>query len=443
MSAAALAAVPIDLAGSLDDPARLCLLPDADFDAIPRTDIAAFQLAAAQRLLARQAERIPAVAAQLAGRDPADFATLDDFIVTFFDEDAYKTYDPDLLRRNDYAGMTEWIARYSSEDLSGIDMEGCASLTEWCERLERQADLFVCHSSGTSGTLSFIPRSRRDRDMVVDFMVFRNQPLFTPFERNDVTFFALSARRVYRITQALYDGLEQRHHCNPAQLLPCFHSPEFHIAQGRLRKAAADGTMEQTLRDPIVAAHREEVESFHRELPELTRRWTEKLIARFRGKKIYFQGSFDRAWQITRHFEDAGLSGVFAPESVFALVGGVKDGTVLPHDWLDRFKLVMGVGEDSLASTWGMSEITGGVPRCSHGQYHFSVTIIPFLLEPRTRNPLPRNGMQTGQIALLELNSRDCWGGFISGDRGTIDWDSGCTCGRPGPSLASASIGRL
>lgn len=427
----------------LDDARVLCLGEDSRFDSLGRARIEAFQLAASQRLLARQADRLPIVAELLAGRDPASFATLDDFVAILLDEDAYKSFDQALVEAKDFAGLTRWLDRFTSHDLSGVDMAGCQSLTEWCERLNDQAQIFVCHSTGTSGTLSFIPRSQDDRDQVVDYMVYRNPHLFRPLERNDVTFFTPGVRHVYRITQALYDGLEQRHHTNPVQTLPGFHSPEFHMAQGRMRKAAARGEPDSVQDDPYVRACGAEVTAFQRDFAELTRRWTDNLIENYRGKKIYFQGSFDKAWQITRHFQQAGVSGAFAPESVFALAGGVKDGSVLPEDWLDQFREATGAAPENLVGTWGMSEITGGVPRCAHGNYHFPITIIPFLLEPGTRMPLPRSGVQTGQIALLELNSRDCWGGFVSGDRGTIDWDGTCGCGRPGPLLDPASIARI
>ncbi|GAA1844093.1 hypothetical protein GCM10009836_24350 [Pseudonocardia ailaonensis] len=43
------------------------------------------------------------------------------------------------------------------------------------------------------------------------------------------------------------------------QVLDLFHSPEFHIAQGRLRIAKIQGTLDTCLRDPRVAAHRAKV----------------------------------------------------------------------------------------------------------------------------------------------------------------------------------------
>lgn len=427
----------------LDAPGDLLLRPRSESESWSRRDIETFQLEAARRKLKCHAERIPAVGNVLNGKDPASFECFDDFIPVLFDEDIYKSYDAAWVDNGEFGRLTHWLDGLTTHDLSGIDMQGCESVTEWCRRLDERADIFVCHSSGTSGVLSFVPRSRRDRDLAVDHVAWYSQPLFQPHQHNDVTYFCMQARRQYRITQAIYDGLEQRFRINPVQALTDFLSPEFFIAQGKLRKAAARGTMEACLQNPIVAAYREQVERYQRDLPELIRRWTENLIENFRGKRIFFQGSFDKAWQITQHFRNAGVNGAFAPESIFSLFGGVKDGSRLPADWQDQFRQATGVDESHLISGWGMSELTGALLRCPQGMYHFMIQTIPFLLEPGTRKALPRKGVQTGQLALLEVISEDCWGGMISGDRGTISWDRVCACGRDGPLLDPGSIRRL
>lgn len=427
----------------LETPGDLLFRPPAELESISRRDIETFQLEAARRKLQRQADRIPAVGDILNGKDPATFECFDDFAPVLFDEDVYKSYDTAWIENEEFARLTHWINNYTTHDLSGVDMEGCDSLTEWCRRIDEHADIFICHSSGTSGVLSFVPRSQRDRDWVVDNLVWSTQPLFNPHRANDVTYFCMYPRRQYRITQALYDGLEQRYQTNPTQALIDFSSPEFSIAQGKLRVAAANSTMDTCLKNPIVAAYRDEVERYQRDLPKLIERWTDNLIENYRGKRIYFQGSFDRAWQITQYFKNAGVTGAFSPESIFSLYGGVKDGSKLPDDWQEQFRRAIGVEESNLVSGWGMSELTGSALRCPQGMYHFTIQSIPFLLEPKTRKPLPRNGVQTGQFAMLEVNSEDCWGGMISGDRGTIYWDRTCACGRDGPLLDPDSVSRL
>lgn len=425
-------------------PGDLLLHPQVDPGFLIRRDVEEFQLTAARLRLQSHAERIPAVSELLAGKDPMSFTRIDDFIAVLFEEDIYKSYDPTWIDDGEFDKMTRWLDRLSTHDLSRVETHDCDSLTAWCRRLDEQAGIFICHSSGTSGTLSFVPRSQRDRDLAVDHVAWYSHPLFKPNQRNDVTYFCMQARRQYRITQPIYDGLEERFQINPVEALTDFLSPEFFITQGKLRKAASAGTMDECLkRNLIVAAHREEVERYQQNLPHLIKRWTENLIENYRGRQIFFQGSFDKAWQITQLFSKMGVTGAFAPESRFSLFGGVKDGSQLPDDWQDQFRRVTGVSEDNLIFGWGMSEMTGALLRCSHGMFHFMIQIIPFLLEPGTRVPLPRQGTQTGQLAILELVSEDCWGGMISGDRGTIHWDKTCACGRDGPLLDPQSIGRL
>jgi hypothetical protein len=45
--------------------------------------------------------------------------------------------------------------------------------------------------------------------------------------------------------------------------------------------------------------------------------------------------------------------------------------------------------------------------------------------------------VQTGRLALFDLFAENCWGGIISGDRVTVNWDGGCSCGRVGAYLHS------
>ncbi len=435
----------INLNDFLGSPRDLAFLSDDKLESLSRDDIAAFQFEAARRNLERQAKRIPVLGDMLAGNDPSSFENFEDFLPFLFKDGAYKSYDLAFIQNKQFDKLTQWLSGYTTHDLSGVDMEGCDSLTEWCRRLHEQVNIFICHSTGTSGVLSFLPRSQKDRDLVVDSVIWNSPGLFDPNERNnDVSFFTLSPRRQYRITQALYDGLEERFLLNPVQVaFEEFMSPELSIAMGKLRKANEDGTLEECFKDPAVAACAADVQRFVGEAPEKIKRWIDNIKENYIGKRIYFMGTFDRAWEITQSFKEAGITEAFAPESVFALFGGVKLGTELPDDWQDQFKLAMGT--DKITSGWGMTELaTGAAHQCSQGMFHFFIHTIPILLDPKTGKPLPRKGVQTGQIAVLQLVSEDCWGGVITGDLGTVYWDRVCDCGMDhGPLLDPESLARL
>jgi hypothetical protein len=46
--------------------------------------------------------------------------------------------------------------------------------------------------------------------------------------------------------------------------------------------------------------------------------------------------------------------------------------------------------------------------------------------------PLPREGRRTGRFAAYDALAQTMWGGVITGDKATIEWDRQCPCGRKG-----------
>jgi hypothetical protein len=442
--------LPAVLEDMLDRPWTVYQHDRAVFDAIAPEVQDRFRLKAARRYLTRKAGEIPVVGELLGSNDPESIATLNDLVPFLLDEDAYKSYDPAWLDHGDYTALTKWMGHFTRRDYSSVDMAGCGSISEWCERLLDQTGDRICHSSGTSGTLSFVPRSVRDSTLFADALMWNFQSpaygaarAFFPDEVNDITLFVPVPRQMFRITTSHFNMLEQRYHTPPVQAFDMTSPPEFAIAQGKMRKAARQGDPDAALKDPIVAAWRERVLQTEAEMPTRMADWLNNLIANFQGHRIIFQGSFDMAWAVAQEMKKRGVTAAFDHRSIFAVIGGVKDGSSIPEDWQEQFQEIMGVSPNSFNAGWGMSEVNGGLRQCPSGQLHFPPHIIGFLLEPGTRNPLPRQGTQTGQLAILEVVSEDCWGGMVSGDGVTIDWDSQCACGRPGPLLEPSSIHRV
>jgi hypothetical protein len=120
---------------------------------------------------------------------------------------------------------------------------------------------------------------------------------------------------------------------------------------------------------------------------------------------------------------------VFHPDSFVHTAGGGK-GVVQPDGW--REDVLRFTGAKVLNESYAMSEIVGGAhARCEAGHFHFAPTVIPYLLDPQTSQPLPRHGRVTGRGAFFDLGAEFRWGGFITGDEITVEWDTPCSCGRP------------
>ena len=131
--------------------------------------------------------------------------------------------------------------------------------------------------------------------------------------------------------------------------------------------------------------------------------------------------------------EERGFHCEFAPDSVVIIGGGMKAYKDAPVDWQDR--ILSFLGAQRLNAQYGMSEISAQAPQCREGFYHFLPFTRPVILD-EDFVPLPREGTQTGRIALFDFLAETYWGGFISGDRVTIHWDD-CGCGWPSPRVGS------
>ena len=124
---------------------------------------------------------------------------------------------------------------------------------------------------------------------------------------------------------------------------------------------------------------------------------------------------------------ERGVMDVFAKDSVILTGGGLK-GVALPLDYMDVIHRFLGV--DRIQEGYGFSEQSAFHWGCSEGRYHVQPWVIPFVLDPATSEPLPRTGRQTGRAAVYDVLLKAHWGGVISGDEVTIDWDLQCPCGQ-------------
>ena len=83
-----------------------------------------------------------------------------DVVPLLFSHTAFKSYPAALIDNKRFDLMTKWLDKLTSHDLSHVDTGGCDSIDEWIDRLDEQTPLEVITSSGTTGTLSIIPKDK-------------------------------------------------------------------------------------------------------------------------------------------------------------------------------------------------------------------------------------------------------------------------------------------
>jgi phenylacetate-coenzyme A ligase PaaK-like adenylate-forming protein len=84
---------------------------------------------------------------------------LDDVLAVCFDHRVLKNYPISIIENRDFPKLTAWLDKLTAHDLSRLDLTGITTIEQWLVRLE-EFGMLITYSSGTTGKLSFVPRSR-------------------------------------------------------------------------------------------------------------------------------------------------------------------------------------------------------------------------------------------------------------------------------------------
>lgn len=374
---------------------------------------------------------------------------VDDAVPLLFPHTVYKSYPLSLLERSRFDRLTHWLAGMTTTDLSGVDASDVHTIDDWIALIEKTTEIQLLHTSGTTGKLSFIPRTRRQWDDTVRItanslrdwhgagagpdVLKDHMPLVIPAYRYGAS---SSHRGVDRMVR-MYAGGDD----NALFLYPgAYYSADVASLAGRLKAAESRGEQGKLQLSPALLARREEFAVREGDRPEQMRRFFEAAVERYAGKDVILFA----VWPILFEWAEAGLarglSKVFGPNSVLITGGGSK-GRVLPDNY--RQQIFDFIGFSRYYEYYSMSEIMAGCPRCDEGNFHIPPTMVPYVLDPDTGAPMPRSGRHTGRFGLMDLLPDSYWGGLITGDEVTLSgWDEPCACGRHGPYLHS-TIGRF
>jgi hypothetical protein len=195
----------------------------------------------------------------------------------------------------------------------------------------------------------------------------------------------------------------------------------------RLRAAAAKGDVTRVEVPAALLARRPELARMQKEAPAQQSEFIRTVAKELRGQRVFAMGTSHMFYEVAKHGLNEGVRGLFSADSTLMGGGGAK-GMELPAD-LDEVLLEF-YGVPKMKMCYGMTELNSFSITCEHNCYHFLPWLTVFVLDHDTGKPLPRQGVQTGRAAFFDMTHDGTWGGIITGDKMTVDWDTPCPCGR-------------
>jgi len=427
---------PINLTQFMDDPINFFGRSYTQMHTIGRPELEELQRQA-MGIRFRQHHESIEILRKLADRlEIKALAEFNDVVPLLFSHTAFKSYPAALIDKKRFDLMTKWLDKLTSYDLSQVDTNGCDSIDEWIDRLDQHTPLEVITSSGTTGTLSIIPKDKRGAEegmqiwKICLFQTFGEDPTeqqLDPAVEVIWPNFASGKLGHLRIASMIKRGFTGGDETKFHPLYSGSVDTDLMFLASKMRAAASRGELDRLEIDPALAARKDEFIAMQARQPQELDAFFTRITEELRGKRVFMIGTYSLMYDIAKAGLERGIKEVFAKDSAILTGGGMK-GIALPADFMDVITEFLGV--DRIQVGYGFSEASTFHWACEEGRYHVMPWVIPFVLDPDTSEPLPRTGRQTGRAAVYDILLRAHWGGVISGDEVTIDWDLVCPCGR-------------
>ena len=360
---------------------------------------------------------------------------LNDVVPLLFVHGIYKSYPPEWLESMSFPKINRWLDKLTTADLATIDVTDCGSIDDWIAIMNQQSEVVPWVSSGTSGIMTFMPHSKIETESFVrtckmNFLQrYGEEPDWTSQEElHEIwPFFRYPGGGMnldvdLRVKHFL-GGDESRLH----SVFEGASSLDIRYIQARVRSAEANGTSDQLDIPHDMLERKQAYEEFEKAMPEKMMAFLNECCETLQGKRIFMMGTWPLLYNLAIQGLAAGRENVFAANSYILSGGGLK-GATLPDNWQDEVCRFTGIQQ--LGGMYGMTEGLARHMLCEHGNFHFCPWVIPFVLDPDTSKPLPREHQATGRLAFYDLLASSHWGGLITGDKVTVEWSEPCACGQ-------------
>lgn len=436
----------VDMQALCADPCEMANLAAEDLFSISQEELDEIHLCGLRKRFAELVPALPPLAALADENRITGINDIHDVVPLLYPHTEYKSYPLSLIDNGRFQQLNDWLNDFTTHDLSELDVSACETLDEWLDVVEANTPVRVITSSGTSGKITLMPRSTAEESYVaaqhrLGYSKFgEERGLTDPYGLN--VYHVQITTRKGRMAMSRSAGIRAKYGFNGDEshviALDGDMSTDVLWMTGRMRKAQADGTVEQLKQTKAwqrLTARFGELENARAKPDD---RFYKQIITTLADKTVAMAAGLTFYSDMLAYAQRDGLEVRFAPDSCLMAAGGLKGIGSLTEERIAQVNAAFGI---PFGEFYGFSEAMALAPKCSQGHFHMPPSIVSFVLDPDTGAPYPRSGVQTGRYAVVDLWAQTYWAGIITGDEVTMHWDGGCGCGRQGPYL-EGDIGR-
>lgn len=392
-------------------------------------EVGPLQRQALQDRFAERREQLPLLDQRARDQGVDRIDSVEDAVPLLFSHTTYKSYPASFVANGKWELMNRWLGTLSTREIGDVDLDGVKSVDDWIRALHAAGHL-VLTSSGTTGHSSLMNQTQADRALHTKLLEKAPEVIRGVKADNSYAYFRGGP------AEGLNMGSEE------AKLLALLYARagEAHFITDRdlstadldrlavIRKSIIDGTASAS---QIADAEREAGEQSAL-MEEAIERWLDAVFEHY-DEPIFLYAGHAMLWRILESGRRRGIpEGSLHLDSVIRTGGGMK-GFRGQGDFYGELEQFFGIDRTSWVFLYGMSELLTQFIRCTEGRYHYPPTTIPILLDKAGEVLLNRSsGIAEGRGGFFDVTLDGRWGGVISGDRLTVDFDA-CACGRRSP----------
>ncbi len=363
----------------------------------------------------------------------------------------FKSYDTCWLDDGDYISMNRWLSGIYHHPVD-FDTSSIETVDDWLRQLSPNG-IRVAFSSGTSGVLSFVPRSLEDMTVAraanaccLPALLGRQQgargalrwlkPLLSRLAPQDMMSTLVKAG--IRGYDAVFLGFTSGGTGN--QLLMADLAPLFRRVSYLYDFNLSASVLRAVRRRPRTEQERRLVADFERVVMENGQQAYAALAEHMRsaaadGQKVFIFGAPFQFLELCRQFQDEKRK---LPEGSLVLFGGgwkSLDGQAVGRDELVAMLAdLFGLAPESVLEGFSMTEISILTLRCDHGRFHLPPIIEPVFMDTEL-NPV-EHPQGEAVFAFMDPLAVSCPGFIITGD--LVQTQNGlCACGLSGPAVTA------